>query len=91
MKAIDDSDDLLNATLSCDEEKVAELIDQAHSENASILKYNQSAESAITQIKNRHYTDFLKDYSGEILLVGINYDKDDPNKKHTCRIEKTKK
>ena len=50
------------------------------------LKYDHSAETAIEQIKNKQYTNFLKDYSGEILLVGINYDKTD--KKHSCKIEK---
>ena len=135
------SDELLKATLNCDEEKVAELIDKAHSDNTSILKYNdenslscvisiayyssrktytidrelpagkgyadlffrprknisnpamivelkydKSAEGALEQIKKKQYTDCLKDYSGEILLVGINYDKD--NKRHTCKIEK---
>ena len=49
------------------------------------LKYNQSAETAIEQIKNKNYTKKIKEYSGEILLVGINYDKD---KNHTCVIEK---
>lgn len=136
------SDELLKATLNCDEEKVAELIDKAHSDNTSILKYNdenslscvisiayysarktyiierelpagkgyadlvfrprknnsnpamivelkydKSAEGALAQIKKKQYTDCLKDYSGEILLVGINYDKD--SKCHNCRIEKT--
>ena len=136
------SDELLKATLNCDEEKVAELIDKAHSDNTSILKYNdenslscvislayysarktytierelpagkgyadlifrprknnsnpamivelkydKSAEGALEQIKKKQYTDCLKDYSGEILLVGINYDKE--NKSHNCRIEKT--
>lgn len=33
------SDELLKATLNCDEEKVAELIDKAHINNTSILKY----------------------------------------------------
>lgn len=138
------SDELLKATLNCDEEKVAELIDKAHSDNTSILKYNdenslscvislayysarktytierelpagkgyadlifrprknnsnpaiivelkydKSAEGALEQIKKKHYTDCLKDYSGEILLVGINYNKDD--KCHTCKIEKINK
>ena len=49
------------------------------------LKYDMSVESAIDQIKNKQYTDCFKDYSGEILLVGINYDKE--SKKHSCRIE----
>jgi len=138
------SDELLKATLNCDEVKVSELVDKAHSDNTSILKYNDenslscvislayysarktytierelpagkgyadlvfrprknnsnpamiaelkydnSAESALEQIKKKQYTDCLKDYSGEILLVGINYDKDD--KKHTCKIEKITK
>jgi len=34
------SDELLKATLNCDTEKVAELIDEAHTDNTSILKYN---------------------------------------------------
>lgn len=53
------------------------------------LKYDKSAEGALEQIKKKHYTDCLKDYSGEILLVGINYDKDD--KCHTCKIERITK
>ena len=138
------SDELLKATLNCNEEKVAKLIDKAHSDNTSILKYNdenslscvislayysarktytierelpagngfadlifrprknnsnpamivelkydKSAEGALEQIKKKHYTDCLKDYSGEILLVGINYHKDD--KCHTCKIERITK
>lgn len=141
MKAIKISDELLKATLSCDEEKVAKLIEQTHSDNTSILKYNdenslscvislayycarktytierelpagkgyadlvfrprknnnnpaiivelkydKSASGALEQIRKKQYMDCLKDYSGEILLVGINYDKD--SKKHTCMIEK---
>ena len=141
VKAIKSSDELLKATLNCDEEKVAELIDKAHSDNTSILKYNdenslscvislayysarktytierelpagkgyadlvfrprknnsnpamivelkyaQSAEGAIEQIKKKQYADCLRDYTGAVLLVGINYDKD--SKCHACRIEK---
>ena len=51
------------------------------------LKWCHSAEEAIAQIKNKNYTDFLKNYHGEILLVGVNYDK---NKMHTCKIERCK-
>ena len=29
----------------------------------------------------------IENVSSEILLVGISYDKDDPEKKHTCQIE----
>lgn len=53
------------------------------------LKYDKSAKGALEQIKEKQYIDCLKDYSGEILLVGINYDKDD--KCHTCKIEKINK
>ena len=49
------------------------------------LKYDQSVESAIAQIKEKRYPDSLKDYQGNMLLVGINYNKE--NKKHSCRIE----
>ncbi|MDE6678740.1 MAG: PD-(D/E)XK nuclease domain-containing protein, partial [Ruminococcus sp.] len=135
IKSINMSDELLNATLNCDEEKVAEYLDKNHSDNTSILqynnenslscvisiayysarknytihrefpagkgfadlvflprsncsmpafivelKYNQTADTALNQIKNRNYAECLKDYTGEILLVGINYDKHNENK-----------
>ena len=138
------SDELLTATLQCNSEKVAKIIEQTHQDNTSILKYNDenalscvlslayysarksyiierelpagkgfadlvfkprsnnsnpamivelkydnSAESAIEQIKEKQYMDCLKDYSGEVLLVGINYDKE--SKKHSCKIERAKK
>ncbi len=144
MKSLQLSEKLLQATLGMDGEKVAEIVEQVHRENTSILKYNdenslsciislayysakkdyvmyrelpggdgfadlvfvprrtyqtpafivelkwnQSAETAIEQIKQKQYADCLKDYSGEILLVGINYNKYD--KKHTCKIEKITK
>ncbi|HBA97381.1 MAG TPA: hypothetical protein DCZ23_04650, partial [Lachnospiraceae bacterium] len=47
------------------------------------LKWNKSAGAAIEQIKNKHYTDSLVSYNGDILLAGINYNKN--NKKHDCR------
>lgn len=53
------------------------------------LKWNKTSDGAIQQIKNRDYSGVLKEYGGEILLVGINYD--EKSKKHTCRIEKCKK
>ena len=141
--ALETSEKLLQATLSGDEETVAELIEQAHQANASILKYNDenalscvislayysaqknytlhrempagkgfadivfepnrncnlpamivelkwghSAEEAVEQIKQKDYLDCLKNYSGEVLLVGVNYDKE---KHHTCKIERIKK
>lgn len=142
MKSIRKSDELLEATINGKADIVAEMIEQVHDENTSILKYNdenslscvlslayysakksyvmyrelaggkgfadlvfiprkecqtpafivelkwnKSAEAAIDQIKQKKYTESLKDYSGEILLVGLNYDKD-AEKKHTCVIER---
>ncbi len=52
------------------------------------LKYDKSAESAITQIKEKNYLQFFKAYKGEVLLVGINYSKD--TKTHQCIIERAK-
>ena len=50
------------------------------------LKWDKSASGAIAQIKDRHYVDALKDYQGNLLLAGINYNK--RTKTHTCTIEK---
>jgi hypothetical protein len=50
------------------------------------LKKNNIAESAITQIKEIQI--LYKNYSGNILLVGITYDDD---KKCFCKIEKIAK
>ncbi len=141
MLAIHQSEQLLEATLQGEEEKVAKMIEQVHQENVSILKYNdenslscvislayyvakksyhiyrelptekgfadlvfvpnrntsipallvelkvnQPGETAIEQIKNKNYFDCLNGYVGEIVLVGINYDKE--SKKHSCKIEK---
>ena len=52
------------------------------------LKYDKSANTALQQIKDRHYTQSLEGYIGEILLVGINYDRDHTDKPHSCVIEK---
>ncbi len=50
------------------------------------LKWDKTVKGAINQIKNNKYTSVLKEYNGNILLVGINYDK--KNKKHQCKIER---
>ncbi|HBP24085.1 MAG TPA: AAA family ATPase [Oribacterium sp.] len=50
------------------------------------LKWDKSASGAIAQIKNKNYGHALRDYRGNLLLVGINYDK--TTKKHECIIEK---
>jgi hypothetical protein len=49
------------------------------------LKYNKTAKAAIEQIKEKKYPKALQDYNGNLLLVGINYDKD--TKEHSCIIE----
>ena len=56
------------------------------------LKWNRTADTAIEQIKQRRYPTVLQDYGGDILLVGISYDKDAPagQRKYTCNIEKWK-
>ena len=50
------------------------------------LKWNQSAVGAVEQIRNKEYCASIQEYQGNLLLVGINYDK--KTKKHTCRIER---
>ena len=50
------------------------------------LKFDKSAQTAITQIKEKNYLQFFKDHKGEVLLVGINYSKD--TKTHQCIIER---
>ena len=50
------------------------------------LKWNKTSEAAIKQIKDRNYPEVLRDYKGEILLVGINYD--EKTKVHSCKIDK---
>lgn len=49
------------------------------------LKWNNTADTAITQIKKRDYPEIIKALAGEILLVGINYDS--KSKEHSCIIE----
>lgn len=143
MDVLKASEKLLEDTLNCDEKSVAEALDRAHTEVASILayndenslgcaiglayysarkdykmirelptgrgfadvvflplphtgkpaivvelKYNKTATTAIQQIKGRHYTQALEGYTGEILLVGINYNKNHADKPHSCVIEK---
>lgn len=55
------------------------------------LKYNKTAHAAIQQIQDRKYTQALEGYTGEILLVGVNYDKDNAEKPHSCVIERWEK
>ena len=146
MRVLKASDQLLEATLNGDEERVARGLDRAHTEVASILSYNdenslgcavglayysarkdyriiremptgrgfadlvflplphtgkpaivvelkydKTAETAIQQIKEKQYTQALEGYVGEIILVGINYEKGNKDKPHSCVIERIKK
>ena len=50
------------------------------------LKWNRSADTAIRQIKEKGYVEGVKDFGGELLLVGISYDRD--SREYVCRIEK---
>ncbi|MCD7980924.1 MAG: ATP-binding protein [Clostridiales bacterium] len=55
------------------------------------LKYDKDADTAIRQIHENRYEGDLKKYFGNLLLVGINYDKDVKGanaKRHSCVIEK---
>lgn len=141
VKAIEQSESLLRATLCGNTDYVAKALDAAHSENTSILSYNdenslacvvslayyyarndyhihreyptgegyadlvliprknvaspalivelkcdKDAQAAISQIKARNYSQQVADYTGDILLVGINYDRQ--TKRHECQIER---
>ncbi|MCI7422983.1 MAG: AAA family ATPase, partial [Ruminococcus sp.] len=59
--ALETSEKLLQATLSGDEETVAELIEQAHQANASILKYND--ENALSCVISLAYYSAQKNYT----------------------------
>lgn len=135
------SREILEATLDCDGEKVASMLEKVHDREIPFLQYNDenslscvvtlcylyarneyhmereskggkgycdylffpkkagkpaiilelkvghSCEAAIEQIKQQNYMQKAEG-CGEILLVGINYDK---KKHHTCKIEKWEK
>ncbi|MCF0200602.1 MAG: AAA family ATPase [Bacteroidales bacterium] len=50
------------------------------------LKWKHDAQTALDQIRERNYPDSLKEYVGEVVLCGINYDPQ--SKEHTCSIER---
>ena len=63
-----------------------------HSDKPAVvieLKWNKSAVGAIEQIKEKQYVNALKEYQGNLLLAGINYNK--MTKKHECVIETMQK
>ena len=64
------------------------LIPRKHVDSPAIvleLKYNQNAETAIQQIRQKNYPEKIAQYTENLLLVGINYDKQ--RKMHDCKIE----
>ena len=139
-KSIIRCDELLDATIDGNEERVAEIIDLAHEAYTSVLEYNnenslscvitmayftapayynvirelpagkgfadvvmipradsnnkpailvelkydKGADSAICQILDKRYAGVLNGFAGEVILVGINYDK--KTKRHECQI-----
>ena len=57
------------------------------------FKYEKDADTAIAQIHRQKYPDRLEGYKGNLILVGINYDRTVSNesmefKHHSCLIEK---
>ena len=141
IRALQQSEELLQATLDGDCEAVARGVDAAHDEHTSILsynnenslacvlsiayiaarnnyvihrelasgkgfadlvliprknvdspaivlelKYNKEVDSAIDQILRKQYPAKVAQYADNLLLVGINYDKD--TKTHCCKIMK---
>ena len=59
-KSLKVSDELLQATLKCDAEKVVQLISDSHSENTSILQYND--ENSLACVLSIAYYSARKDY-----------------------------
>ena len=141
VEALEQSEQLLQATLDGDAEAVARGVEAAHDEHTSILsynnenslacvlsiayyyarndyvihhelptgkgfadlvliprknvdspaiilelKYNRDADGAIAQIHRQKYPAKVKQYTNNLLLVGINYDRE--KKTHECRIER---
>jgi len=65
--------------------------DQVHPALLVELKYEQCPETAIDQILRKDYPSRLEHYAGNLILVGISYDKEvgakAPNyKHHSCRL-----
>ena len=50
------------------------------------LKVNKEADAAIDQICRKQYPAKVQEYTNNLLLVGISYDRD--TKQHSCRIER---
>ena len=52
------------------------------------LKWNKKCETALNQIREKKYVEALKGYKGEVILVGISYEKRSENKEHVCKIDR---
>ncbi len=50
------------------------------------LKWDKTAKTALQQIKDRNYVQALEVYAGDVLLIGINYNK--KKNQHECLIER---
>ena len=64
------------------------LIPRRHVDSPAIvleLKYNKDADSAIDQIMRKDYPAKIAQYTDNLLLVGINYNRE--TKRHECKIE----
>jgi hypothetical protein len=53
------------------------------------LKYDKGTKAAINQIKEKNYPQKISEYTGDIILVSVNYDK--KTKQHQCQIERWQK
>lgn len=65
------------------------LIPRKHTDSPAIvieLKYDKDADTAISQIKRKDYPAEVAQYTDNLMLVGINYDRE--KKQHKCHIEK---
>ena len=56
------------------------------------LKYDKDAQTAVNQIRKQKYPEGVEYYKRNIIIVGINYDKEKTNnitgfKHHSCKIE----
>ena len=57
------------------------------------LKYDKTRETAVDQIRSKNYPQKLEHYKGNLLLIGINYEKELQSssveyKHHSCKIER---
>ena len=60
MNAIRSSDELIEATINGDEEKVAKMVEKAHDENASVIGYNN--ETSLSCVISLAYYSARKEY-----------------------------